>query len=79
VIATLGVISWLARAISVRNCSTSARSTRAREHSVAAARAFATACSLLATAQEQALRHTLLTTITSQTVVNQSTFAKAAL
>jgi hypothetical protein len=67
------VISWLDCAMSLRNCSTSARSTRAREHSVAAARAFATARSLLATAQ----RHTLLTDFTRQTVVNQSTFAKA--
>jgi hypothetical protein len=47
------VISWLDRAISRRNCSTSARSTRALEHSVEAARAFATARSLLATAQRQ--------------------------
>jgi hypothetical protein len=69
------VISWLDRAISLRNSATSARSTRAREHSVAAVRAFATARSLLATPQ----RHTLLTEITSQTVVNQSTFAKAGL
>jgi hypothetical protein len=66
------VISWLDRAISLTKCSTSARSTRTREHSVAAARAFATARSLLATAQ----RHTLLTDITEQTVVNYSTFAK---
>ncbi len=43
-----------AAAYAARNCSTSARSTRSREHSVAAARAFATARSLLAAAQ----RHT---------------------
>ena len=44
----------------LRNCSTSARSTRSREHSVAAARAFATARSLLTAAQ----RHTPRTEIT---------------
>jgi hypothetical protein len=33
---------------------------------------------LLATAQREALRHTLLTEFTSQTVVNRSTFAKEA-
>jgi hypothetical protein len=72
VVAALGVISWVDRATSLRNCATSARSRRAREHSVAAARALATARSLLATAHRQ----TLLTDITSQTVVNYSTFAK---
>ena len=45
-----------AAAYAARNCSTSARSSRRREHSVAAVRAFATACSLLATAH----RHMLL-------------------
>jgi hypothetical protein len=60
-LAALTVIPWPDRAISLRNWSTSARSTRAREHSTAAARAFATARSLLATAQ----RHTLLTDITN--------------